>query len=204
MYLIVPDSMIVLSCIDFTTTASIARTANTSPSTSHLIDTYHRFSFFGLDKREKMVMAVGSRKQLLQAARHHRRCSRRRSRCAAAGTGFGKSKDKGGSESRKPLVREALQLAVKGDVDGLREFALNNMKRFDQDFWIAIAEEVDNTESEEGKERLRQLANSVRHVCAQALSFSLSFSLSLSLSFQLLNVYTDVLHRITTTMGLRV
>ena len=120
-------------------------------------------------------MAAGNARQLLPARHRQRRCShrRRRSRCAAAGTGFGKSKDKGGSEVRKPLVREALQLAVKGDVDGLREFALNNMKRFDQDFWIAIAEEVDSTESEEGKERLRQLADSVRDMCAQFLWLSL-------------------------------
>ena len=90
---------------------------------------------------------------------------------ASSGRGFGReSGAEPSAESVDSLVDEIVRLYKGAKMTELADVTLKNIRRFDQPFWLNIADRVDRAASEEEKDMLRTLSSTVRERCPDSLS----------------------------------
>ena len=70
------------------------------------------------------------------------------------------------------LVDEVVRLYKDGNMTALADVTLKNIRRFDQPFWLNIADRVDSAETEEEKEVLRTLSGTLMTAVEQAMKQS--------------------------------
>ena len=92
--------------------------------------------------------------------------SRRSGRAHCAGQGFGSRTSK--ETTIDELVDNIVNLYKDGQVNALADVTLKNIRRFDQDLWMNIADRTDNAQSDEERQVLSTLASTVRVVWFEA------------------------------------
>ena len=80
---------------------------------------------------------------------------------AKSGRGFG-SKTVTDEPDIGMLARDIIRLYKEGNVQALSDVILKNIRRFDQTFWMEIADESDRAETEGEKKMIASIASSVR------------------------------------------